>query len=151
MKVNNKKGFTLAELLIVVAIIGVLVAIAMPTFGAQLERAREAADQANLRSAYAEAMSAYLSVKSGETLGNATVTEGTGTVTIAVKNVKISQKSAGWDSLPDFPFTVKGGKDAAGDIAKVVAPTTPTDTFTATFTVTTSTGAVELTSLAATT
>ena len=37
----NKKGFTLAELLIVVAIIGVLVAVSIPIFTAQLEKARE--------------------------------------------------------------------------------------------------------------
>ena len=41
---HNKKGFTLAELLIVVAIIAVLVAIAIPIFTAQLEKAREATD-----------------------------------------------------------------------------------------------------------
>ena len=53
---NNRKGFTLAELLIVVAIIAVLVAIAIPVFTTQLEKAREATDAANLRSLYAEAM-----------------------------------------------------------------------------------------------
>ena len=52
---KNKKGFTLAELLIVVAIIGVLVAISIPIFTSQLEKAREATDLANIRSAYAEA------------------------------------------------------------------------------------------------
>lgn len=52
---NNKKGFTLAELLIVVAIIAVLVAIAIPVFSSQLEKARQATDAANLRAAYAEA------------------------------------------------------------------------------------------------
>ena len=54
MKKTNKKGFTLAELLVVVAIIAVLVAIAIPIFTAQLEKAREATDAANLRAAYAE-------------------------------------------------------------------------------------------------
>ncbi|WP_044932635.1 type IV pilin protein [Oribacterium sp. NK2B42] len=49
----NKKGFTLAELLIVVAIIGILVAISIPIFTTQLEKSREATDLANLRSAYA--------------------------------------------------------------------------------------------------
>ena len=49
---KNKKGFTLAELLIVVAIIAVLVAISIPVFTSQLETSREATDLANVRSAY---------------------------------------------------------------------------------------------------
>ena len=60
MKKNNK-GFTLAELLIVVAIIAVLVAIAIPVFTTRLEQSRETADIANLRSAYAAAQVAALS------------------------------------------------------------------------------------------
>jgi len=60
MKKTNKKGFTLAELLIVVAIIAVLVAIAIPVFTAQLEKSRQATDAANIRSAYAEATVAVL-------------------------------------------------------------------------------------------
>ncbi len=57
MNKTNKKGFTLAELLIVVAIIAVLVAIAIPVFTAQLEKSREAVDAANIRAKYAEMMS----------------------------------------------------------------------------------------------
>ena len=60
MKKLNKKGFTMAELLIVVAIIAVLVAIAIPIFTAQLEKSKEAVDLANVRSAYAEVKSAAL-------------------------------------------------------------------------------------------
>lgn len=61
---NSKKGFTLAELLIVVAIIGVLVAISIPIFTAQLEKAREATDLANQRAAKAAAVAAYLDADS---------------------------------------------------------------------------------------
>ena len=57
---KNEKGFTLAELLIVVAIIGVLVAISIPIFTSQLEKSREAVDLANVRSAYAEVVANYL-------------------------------------------------------------------------------------------
>ncbi len=51
---GNKKGFTLAELLIVVAIIAVLVAVAIPVFTAQLNKAKYATDVANARAVYAE-------------------------------------------------------------------------------------------------
>ena len=44
---RNKRGFTLAELLIVVAIIGVLVAVAIPVFTSSLEKARAATCLAN--------------------------------------------------------------------------------------------------------
>nr|WP_294674670.1 prepilin-type N-terminal cleavage/methylation domain-containing protein [uncultured Blautia sp.] len=53
---KSRKGFTLAELLIVVAIIAVLVAVAIPVFGSQLEKSREAADLANVRAAYAKVL-----------------------------------------------------------------------------------------------
>ena len=57
---NSNKGFTLAELLIVVAIIGVLTAVAIPVFTTQLEKSREATDIANMRSAKAAAVALYL-------------------------------------------------------------------------------------------
>ena len=49
MKYRSKKGFTLAELLIVVAIIAVLVAVSIPIFNGQLEKARRAVDMQNAR------------------------------------------------------------------------------------------------------
>lgn len=52
-KCSEKKGFTLAELLIVVAIIGVLVAISIPIFTNNLRKARLATNQANARAALA--------------------------------------------------------------------------------------------------
>ena len=69
---EDKKGFTLAELLIVVAIIGVLVAVSIPIFTAQLGKAKRATNQANARAAYAAASAAYL--------GDDTVVGGTYTI-----------------------------------------------------------------------
>ena len=59
-KKANKKGFTIMEMLIVVAIIAVLVAIAIPTFNGALTKSKEAADVANIRAAYAEVIVSYL-------------------------------------------------------------------------------------------
>lgn len=73
---EDREGFTLAELLVVVAIIAVLVAIAIPVFSAQLEKSRDAVSVANLRSAYAEASTSYLTGTSnnGVTVNGDTVT-----------------------------------------------------------------------------
>ena len=57
MMPRKSYGFTLLEMLIVVAIIAVLVATAIPIFANQLEKSREAADLANVRSAYAVVLS----------------------------------------------------------------------------------------------
>ena len=57
---QNQKGFTLAELLIVVAIIAVLVAVSIPIFNKQLEKARDAATLANLRNVYSEVQTEYM-------------------------------------------------------------------------------------------
>lgn len=55
-KLMNKKGFTLMEMLIVVAIIVILVAISVPTFTANLNDSRKAVDDANMRAAKSAAV-----------------------------------------------------------------------------------------------
>ncbi len=56
----KKRGFTVAELLIVVAIIGVLVSVSIPVFTDHIKKARLATNQANARAAYAAAMAWYM-------------------------------------------------------------------------------------------
>ena len=49
MKKNNKKGFTLVELVIVVAVMAVLVAVAIPTVGSITGSAKSAVQDSNAR------------------------------------------------------------------------------------------------------
>lgn len=79
---QNKNGFTLMEMLIVIAVIAVLIAVAIPVFASQLEKAREATDLANVRSAYAQVSTEAL-------LGDSEAT-----VTVNLK-----QKQADWQSV----------------------------------------------------
>ena len=57
-KMRDEKGFTLIELMIVIAIIGILAAIAIPQFSAYRKRSYNASANADLRNA-ATAQEAY--------------------------------------------------------------------------------------------
>lgn len=89
MKIK-RSGFTLAELLFVVAIVGVLVTISIPVFSKQLERSREAVDLSNVRADYSEIMTDVL-------------TEDTANMS---RVVKLKQKKDYWQSAD--PVTIAG-------------------------------------------
>ena len=55
-KRNNKKGFTIVELVIVIAVIAILAAVLIPTFTGVTERAKENAAMQNARNAWTEYM-----------------------------------------------------------------------------------------------
>lgn len=97
---RQTQGFTLAELLIVVAIIAVLVSISIPIFTTLQERARESTDLANVRGAYTEVLQYVISEDKAPT-GNVTYAGGVWKTTVS-----LTQKKAGWQSK--VPITVGG-------------------------------------------
>ncbi|MEG1561356.1 MAG: prepilin-type N-terminal cleavage/methylation domain-containing protein [Raoultibacter sp.] len=83
---GDKKGFTLAELLIVVAIILVLVAIAIPLFTNATASANKAVASADIRVAKSEALALSMKPGNGDGLYSATISKD-GDVTIARETV----------------------------------------------------------------
>lgn len=87
---NKNEGFTLVELIIVVAIMGVLIALLAPAYARHVEKSRETVDIANVRSAYAEIMAEVMD----EDASN------------IVKVVKLKQKRDDWQAFD--PVVIAG-------------------------------------------
>lgn len=64
-KLKNQGGFTLIEMLIVVAIIAILIAVSIPLVAGAMESAREATDAANERAFKGALVSSYLLSEAG--------------------------------------------------------------------------------------
>lgn len=79
---NKNKGFTLVELVIVVAILAILVGILAPAYSKYVERSAESTDLENVRTAYGEVMIAAEIEEEKDVL----------------KVVPLKQKKAGWQS-----------------------------------------------------
>lgn len=91
----NKKGFTLAELLIVIAILAILVAIAIPIFTGQLQKAKIARDQANVRSAKGQAITYLLSDEGAAAFDKGLTAVGTDATKVACWKFEVTFKSDG--------------------------------------------------------
>ena len=98
MNKMNKKGFTLIEMLVVIAIIAVLVAIIIPTVSSATTKAKAAADAANLRAMVAEGTVDYLGDAS-ETGGMVAFTKNTnaaGGTLAATSAAPACKTNSGW-------------------------------------------------------
>ena len=90
--------------------LGVLVAVSIPIFTSQLEKSREAVDEANLRDAYAQITTAVLTEEvdlsanntSKITYNNGTPATGGAAYVPPTATVTATQQVNGWSKAPDI-------------------------------------------------
>lgn len=109
---KKNKGFTLAELLIVVAIIAILVAISLPLFSSQIAKANLQADQTHVSAAKASAVAEYLDTNSHDTI---TYYFDAG---IAMANKNNSEGIAGYGKSTKEPYKKQTGADVGVPVSE---------------------------------
>ena len=123
-KKNNRKGFTIVELVIVIAVIAILATVLVPTFGNVIEKANITSAKQNAKNTYTEYV-AGVEYDKGETAaatvyfvdGNYTVTIVDGAVTDCVLTEKWAEPADCYNKLNDdatVELVVVDGCDTEG-------------------------------------
>lgn len=110
---NNKRGFTITELIIVIAIIAILAAILIPTFAGLVDEANKSANLADARAIYNE----YLVQNDAEVEGTVYIKVKDG-VYFKVENGKLSEEAEA--SAPaNVTIIIKSGETIQTEAASV--------------------------------
>jgi type IV pilus assembly protein PilA len=130
VRVQEEKGFTLVELLVVMLILGLLAAIAIPSFFNQRDKARDADAKAQVRTAQT-AMETYATDNNGEYTGATSDADGVGpfagtdlqnieeTLSDAGANLKVASTDDTYSVQVDQPDTGNSfriSRTAAGNV-----------------------------------
>jgi prepilin-type N-terminal cleavage/methylation domain-containing protein len=121
-KIMNRKGFTLIELIVVIAIIAVLAAIIIPTVASSIGRANDSRDLANTRSALATFTVAVLSSESGDTAPTVAAVPGATTCvgTANMTDLTVTGFYCQFDTARFFVLNSQG--EVVGPLATSTAP-----------------------------
>ena len=110
MNRNSKKGFTIVELIIVIAVIAVLAAVLIPTFSNLIQKAQEAKDTALVRNLN-EALAMDTSVSKHTTMDQVAQAVRNNGIDIAKIKASVPGNAILWDSVNDLFAYCKVDKD----------------------------------------
>lgn len=119
MKKSSRKGFTITELVIVIAVIAILAAVLIPTFASVIDNANESAALQKAKNAYTDYM-ANINYATEEPEANLVVSSGG--YWFVVENG--SMEATAYEEIPDKAETYTVMQIVGGTLEEVTVPTT---------------------------